>query len=111
MFRTVAADGKLHPAEESALEKIRRVIRISDQEFNALKMSHFDDFDRYFSRLNCLPESSNEEIKRNYKKLAKDFHPDKIISKGLPEEFVDFATDQFQEIQEAYGKIRKRRGF
>ena len=111
LFRTVAADGELHPAEESALERIRRVLRISDQEFHALKMSYFDDFDRYFSRLNCSPKSSNEEIKRNYKKLAKDFHPDKIISKGLPEEFVNFATDQFQEILEAYEKIRKRRGF
>ena len=50
-------------------------------------------------------------IKKNYRKLANDFHPDKIISKGLPEEFVDFATDRFQEIQEDYEKVRRRRNF
>ena len=34
-----------------------------------------------------------------------------IISKGLPEEFVDVATKKFQEIQEAYTEVRKERGF
>jgi DnaJ like chaperone protein len=61
--------------------------------------------------LNSSPESSNEEIRANYKKLVKDFHPDTIISKGLPEEFVQFATKRFQEIQEAYEKIRQERTF
>jgi DnaJ like chaperone protein len=61
--------------------------------------------------LNCTPACSNEEIKSNYKKLVKDFHPDKIIAKGLPEEFVDFAAGRFREIQESYEKIRKERDF
>ena len=61
--------------------------------------------------LNCSPESSNEEIKSNYKKLVKDFHPDKIIAKGLPEEFIDFASNRFREIHESYEKIRQERGF
>ena len=61
--------------------------------------------------LNSTPESSNEEIKSNYKKLVKDFHPDKIISKGLPEEFIDFASNRFREIQESYEKIRQERNF
>jgi DnaJ like chaperone protein len=61
--------------------------------------------------LNCTPESSDEQIKSSYKKLVKDFHPDKIVSKGLPEEFIDFASDRFREIQESYEKIRQERGF
>jgi DnaJ like chaperone protein len=44
-------------------------------------------------------------------KLVKDFHPDTIVSKGLPEEFTDFATKRFREIQEAYEKIRQERNF
>lgn len=111
LFRIVAADGKEHPAEESALRGIKTIFQISEQEFTNLRRSFFDDFDRYYSRLECTPKSRNEEIKRNYRRLANDFHPDKIISKGLPEEFVNFATDQFQEIQEAYHKIRKHRNF
>ncbi len=111
LFRTVAADGKQHPAEESALRRMQDIFRISEQEYTNLRLSYFDDFDKYYRRLECTPGSSNEEIKRNYRKLASDFHPDKIMSKGLPEEFVDFATDRFQEIQEAYDKIRKERNF
>lgn len=42
--------------------------------------------------------------------MASDFHPDKIIAKGLPEEFVKFANDKFKEIQEAYEAIKKERG-
>jgi DnaJ like chaperone protein len=61
--------------------------------------------------LNCDENSSNEEIKKQYRKLAIEYHPDKIESKGLPEEFVKFATDKFKEIQEAYDAVKKERGF
>jgi DnaJ like chaperone protein len=61
--------------------------------------------------LNCTPESSKDEIKSNYKKLVKDYHPDVIISKGLPEEFIEFAEKRFREIQESYEKIRQERNF
>jgi DnaJ like chaperone protein len=111
LLRIAAADGKLDPSEESAIEKVRRIFHIGDQQFTNLKMSYFDHFDKYYRRLNCAPEATNEEIKRNYRKLVSEFHPDKIISKGLPEEFVNFATERFQEIQEAYEKIRAQRGF
>ena len=111
LFKLVAADGNANPAEEAALINIKEIFRISDQQFNNLKEVYFRDVDRYYRILNSNPESSNEEIKANYKKLVKDFHPDTIISKGLPEEFVQFATKRFQEIQDAYEKIRQERAF
>ena len=43
--------------------------------------------------------------------MVKEFHPDTIMAKGLPEEFIQFATQRFQEIQEAYESIRKERNF
>jgi DnaJ like chaperone protein len=43
--------------------------------------------------------------------LVKDYHPDVIISKGLPEEFIEFAEKRFREIQESYEKIRQERNF
>ena len=111
LFRVVAADGTFHPAEESALKSITRIFGISDEQYNNLKAAYFDDLDKYYGVLNCNPESSNEEIKSNYKKLVKDFHPDTIVSKGLPEEFTDFAAKRFHGIQEAYETIRKERHF
>jgi DnaJ like chaperone protein len=111
LFRLAAADGTLHHAEEAALNRIKAIFHVNDQQFNNLKAVYFKDNGQYYKVLNCTPQCSNEEIKANYKKLVKDFHPDKIISKGLPEEFIQFATSRFQEIQDAYEKVRQERGF
>jgi DnaJ like chaperone protein len=111
LLQIAAADGKLHPAEETALEKIKGIFQISDHRFDNMKAFYFKELDRYYKTLNCTPQSSNAEIKSNYKKLVKDFHPDRIVSKGLPEEFTDFATKRFQEIQKAYDEIKKEREF
>jgi len=111
LFQIAAADGTLHPAEEAALKSIKNIFDISESQYENIKAVYFQDVDKYYKILNCTPACSNEEIKANYKKLVKDFHPDKIIAKGLPEEFVDFASNRFREIQESYEKIRKERNF
>jgi DnaJ like chaperone protein len=111
LFRIVAADGTYHAAEEDALKRVKEIFRISDHQYEDIKAIYFDDLDKHFKMLNCTRESTNEEIKSNYKKLVKDFHPDVIISKGLPEEFIDFASSRFREIQESYEKIRQERNF
>lgn len=111
LFRIAAADKSLHPAEETVLRRIRDIFHISTDQFNNLQAAYFTDVDRFYKVLNCTPASSNEEIKTSYKKLVKDFHPDTIVSKGLPEEFTEFATKRFREIQEAYQHIRQERAF
>jgi DnaJ like chaperone protein len=109
LFQIAAADQTLHPAEEAALRNLKSIFRIGDSQFENLKDRYFKDIDKFYKILNCSPLSSNEEIKASYKKLVKDFHPDTIVSKGLPEEFTEFATRRFQEIREAYEVIRKER--
>jgi DnaJ like chaperone protein len=111
LFKVAAADGKLHQGEEDALKRVKTVFRISDSQFDNLRAIYFKDDNRYYEVLNCSVDSSNDEIKSSYKKLVKEFHPDTIISKGLPEEFIKFATTRFQEIQGAYEKIRQERNF
>ena len=111
LFQIAAADGKFHPAEEKILSRIKEIFRISEEQYNSIKGAYFDDLDMYYKILNSTSKSSSQEIKSNYKKLVKDFHPDTIVSKGLPEEFTEFATKRFREIQDAYEKIRKERNF
>jgi DnaJ like chaperone protein len=111
LFKISAADGKLHKAEETALKNIQTIFRLSDRQYDNIKAVYFKELDKYYKMLNCTPESTNEDIKSNYKRLVKDFHPDRIISKGLPEEFIDFAESRFREIQESYENIRKERNF
>ena len=111
LFRIVAADGTYHPAEEAALKSVKGIFNISDSQYEDIKAVYFNGLDKHYKMLNCTPESTNEEIKSNYKKLVKDFHPDVIISKGLPEEFIEFAENRFREIQASYEKVRQERNF
>ena len=50
------------------------------------------------------------EIKKAYRKKCLEFHPDKLASKGLPEEFMKFSNEQMIKIQDAYNKIMSSRG-
>jgi len=109
LLKLAAADGTLHSQEERALNIIQTIFHVSDKQFEGLKGAYFKDVEKYYKILNCTSSCSDQEIKSNYKKLVKEFHPDTIISKGLPEEFVQFATDRFQEIQGAYDKLKEER--
>ena len=51
------------------------------------------------------------EIKRAYRKLMNEHHPDKLVSKGLPKEMLEAAKKRAQEIQAAYDLIKASRGF
>lgn len=63
-----------------------------------------------YTVLGCSPSSSNDEIKKRYRELLAKYHPDKFIGQNLDEDFVALASKKFQEIQEAYGRIRSARG-
>jgi DnaJ like chaperone protein len=110
LFQVAAADGELHPAEEQAIKKVRDIFRLTDAQFDGIRARYFQNDDKYYAMLNCTARSTDEEIKKSYKKLVKDFHPDTVIAKGLPDEFIQFATRRFQEIQEAYEQVSKKRG-
>lgn len=111
LFQVAAADGTFHSSEKEALKKIKDIFQISDLQFENIRGLYFKDLDRHYKCLNCTPESTDQEIKSSYKRLVKDFHPDSIISKGLPEEFMEFAAKRFQDIHESYNVIRKERNF
>jgi hypothetical protein len=51
----------------------------------------------------------NNEIKRAYRKLMSQYHPDKLTGQGLPDDMIAMATEKTKEIQLAYDLIQKRR--
>jgi DnaJ like chaperone protein len=59
--------------------------------------------------LGVSKESSDHEIKRAYRKLMSQYHPDKLMGQGVPEDMIKMATAQAQEIQTAYDLIKKSR--
>ncbi|GAA8713387.1 hypothetical protein oki672_11600 [Helicobacter pylori] len=65
--------------------------------------------EKYYKILKCSPTDSLDTIKKAYRKLASEYHPDKIQSKDLPEAFIIFATEKLKEINHAHEMIVKSR--
>ncbi|MET1254550.1 co-chaperone DjlA [Aliikangiella maris] len=64
-----------------------------------------------YAVLGIKNNASTQEVKQAYRKLMSQHHPDKLVSKGMPEEMVKMATEKSQEIQSAYEMIKKHKGF
>jgi len=64
-----------------------------------------------YAALGISPEATNEEVTYAYRRSIKEYHPDKLVSKGLPEEMINFATRHTAEIRHAYEQIKQKRGF
>ncbi|MFO7838299.1 MAG: TerB family tellurite resistance protein [Desulfosalsimonadaceae bacterium] len=110
LLRVSVADGDLHEAEERLILSAVRIFRMSDADYQKIKSRHIKDTERFYAVLGLSSSDSDEEIKKKYRQLVRDYHPDAIAGKGLPEEFVNFAHEKFREIQEAYEAIARERG-
>lgn len=64
-----------------------------------------------YKALGVDPSDDKATVKRAYRRLMSQHHPDKLVSKGLPEEMIKLATDKTQHIQKAYEKIKDSRGW
>ena len=100
----------LERRRKSMLLSAGRIFRFSTSRYDTIKSRHIKATDRYYSILGCSRSDANEQIKSSYRKLVREFHPDAIAAKGLPEEFTSFAQAKFREIQEAYEGIKEERG-
>jgi DnaJ like chaperone protein len=113
---TVLADKNIHPAEKKLLYYIADELGFSHQHVE--QFFHFNT-DRKQSGKSALKEAyaligvseidSDDTIKKAYRRLMNQHHPDKLVSKGLPEEMIKLATEKTQQIQKAYDLIKKNR--
>ncbi|MDQ7785890.1 MAG: J domain-containing protein [Desulfomonilaceae bacterium] len=64
---------------------------------------------RYYRILGCSEQDSDQELKRQYHRRAKEVHPDSLQGPDLSDDLIRRRTAEFQKLQEAYGKILERR--
>ena len=110
LLRVSISDGTMSAAEERLILSAVRIFNFSDTYYQALKQKHVRSNDKYYAILGVSRDDPDDTIKSSYRKLVMEYHPDKVISKGLPEEFTRFAEEKFRDIQQAYDEIKKERG-
>jgi len=128
LLHAAYADGTLHAQERRILEHIRERLGFSAAEFSHLEAlvrnaRHFAG-GSYGEREPVSPQQAlreayevlgvpagagDAEIKKAYRRLMNQHHPDKLVSKGLPEEMIKLATEKTQEIKQAYETIKASR--
>ena len=124
------ADGAMHPHERRLLVYVCRQLGIGQREFQDLEAmieaelrfrragaareetpaSKVDGLADAYALLNVSPQVSDAELKRAFRRLISQHHPDKLVASGLPEEMMKLATQKTQEIKLAYERIKKARG-
>ena len=135
--RAVLVDGEISESERQILIKICRYLHVSEQKLAYIINSYtagryFNDNYSNNSKTQSDPNNrvsdevnymnackilgvdgnaSKSDIKRAYRKLMSQHHPDKLVSKGLPKEMMQMAKARAQEITSAYDVISKKRNF
>lgn len=110
LFRVALADNEFHPEEEKIIRSVGSILGISAAEIEAIRARYLASAEHSYSVLGLTNDASDEEVKSTYRRLVQEYHPDRIVAQGMPEEFVEYATQRFQEIQTAWDQIKKERG-
>ena len=111
LFHIAKADDEFDPTEEEFLRQVAKRFGFTDTEFGYIKARHVVASKRNpYEVLEVEPAITNDDLKAQYRKLIAENHPDKLIARGVPEEFIAIATDKMAAINEAYQQIAKERG-
>jgi DnaJ like chaperone protein len=117
------SDGNIVPSEERLLIIIAHHLGYDEAAFRhmldmVLNQSHFAGgqaassataLEDAYKALGVSKDSTDQEIKHAYRKLMSQYHPDKLMGQGLPEDMIAVATEQAKEVQVAYDLITKSR--
>ena len=124
------ADGQVSQAELLVVQEVCSTLQISYQDLQQIlhrcraeqafnQQSYYGHQAGYVNEAELLKEAygvlgvdedvEEAELKRAYRKLMSQHHPDKLIAKGLPEEMMQLAKEKTQELQAAYDRIREYR--
>ena len=107
LFHIAKADGVLHEAEVAFLARVAEIFGLSADRFDAIVARHAvaGEGDPY-AALGLQPGTDPDAVRRRYRKLVSEHHPDRAIARGMPPEFVAIANERLVTFNEAYERIR-----
>lgn len=108
LFELALVDGGLQRSEREALRRVARGLGLSEQDEQTIAAEYLGEGDAHYAVLGLTPEASDAEVKKAFRQLAAEYHPDK--SAHLGRQAAEQAARRFQEIRDAYEEIRRLRG-
>ena len=111
LFFIATADGMVHEAELDYLHSVSNIFGFDEARFEQISAQHVmldSDLDPYLV-LGLTPDAPPEEVRRVYRLLVSEHHPDRLIAKGVPEDLIEVATARMAAINLAYQAITKPR--
>ena len=122
-IQTALADGELHPRELQILQVIAKELGFNAAALNELLSRWQAEFrfrqsggaaaqpiEEAYKVLGITTSATDQDVKRAYRKLMNEHHPDKLVAKGLPPEMMELAKQTAQDVQKAYDRIKAERG-
>ncbi len=115
---TAMADGTLHTAERAAIAAIGAKLGFNQHDIEHLFSlgsggssgdSGRGSLEQAYAMLDVGPDATDAEIKKAYRRLMSQHHPDKLIAKGLPEEMIKLANEKTGQIRAAYEQVMDAR--
>ena len=108
LFYIAGADGVVHEREEGFLHRVAEIFGIGEHHYQTILARHvrLNDADPYVV-LGIERGQSLAEVKKHYRRLVAENHPDRLIGRGLPQEFIAIATMRLAAINAAYEVIER----
>ena len=108
LFGIAIADRQFDAAEERVIGQIAGYMRVDPSDFASIKAMFIKNINSAYDILELTPYATDEEVKKAYRRLAIQYHPDKVAHRG--EDIKKAATEKFQTLNAAYEEIKKQRG-
>jgi DnaJ like chaperone protein len=110
LFDIAKADGAVHERELAYLSRVATIFGFDEVAFARIRARHVIDQggDPYLV-LNADPSWDFPRLRRHYRRLVAENHPDRLIARGVPEEFIRIANDRLAAINTAWERIERQR--
>ncbi len=106
LFHIAKADGVIHENEALFLEEVAALFGFQDTAYERIKMRHmFPGKANPYTILDADPDWDYDKLKRHYRKRVSESHPDRLIARGIPSEFIVIATDRLAAFNTAWEAI------
>lgn len=111
LFHIAKSDGMVHEKEMEFIDRVAHVFGIEGPAYDRIRLRHMqpEGGDPYVL-IGASPAWDNDTLKAFYRKLVQENHPDRLIARGVPEEFVSIANGRLADINIAWASIRQERG-